>query len=80
LNVFRKTVQNYTPMFYWPAIEKKFKRAWDSPIWDGDNEAVRSVFCVVVMLLAVGSQFVEPGMLEFPEGGDWAAAQERSEP
>lgn len=80
LEVFRKTVQNYTPMFYWPTIEGKFERAWDSPIWDGDSEAVRSVFCVVVMLLAVGSQFVEPGLLQSPEGGDWSNEQERFGP
>lgn len=75
--VFRKTVQNYTPIFYWPSLEKKIERAWGMPIWDGDSEAVRSVFCVIVMLLAVASQFIEPGELDEPEGGDWAHVQER---
>lgn len=75
--VFRTTVQNYTPIFYWPALEKKIERAWKLPIWDGDNEAVRSVFCVIMMLLAVANQFIEPGELDEPEGGDWAHVQER---
>lgn len=75
--VFRTTVQNYTPIFYWPSLEKKIERAWKLPIWDGDNEAVRSVFCVIMMLLAVANQFIEPGELDEPEGGDWAHVQER---
>lgn len=75
--VFRKTIQNYTPIFYWPSLEKKIERAWSMPIWDGDGEAVRSIFCVVIMLLAVASQFIEPGELDEPEGGDWADLQAR---
>lgn len=75
--VFRKTVQTYTPIFYWPSLEKKIERAWGMPIWDGDGEAVRSVFCVIIMLLAVASQFIEPGELDEPEGGDWADLQAR---
>lgn len=75
--VFKKTIQSYTPMFYWPSLEKKIERAWGMPIWDGDGEAVRSVFCVVIMLLAVASQFIEPGELDEPEGGDWADLQAR---
>lgn len=77
VDVFKKTIQNYTPIFYWPSLETKIERAWTMPIWDGDSEAVRSVFCVVVMLLAVASQFVEPEELDEPEGGDWAKGQER---
>jgi len=77
LEVFRKNIQECTVIFYWPTIEAKFKRAWGAPIWETDPEAVRSVFCVVVMIMAVASQLVDPSRLRNPDGGDWSTDNER---
>lgn len=77
LEVFRKNIQECTVIFYWPTIEAKFKRAWGAPIWDTDPEAVRSVFCVIVMIMAVASQLVDPRRLRTPDGGDWSTDNER---
>lgn len=57
--VYRKTIQNYFPAFYWPLMEQKWARAWGEPIWEKDKETVRSVFCIVVLLLAVSCQMIE---------------------
>lgn len=57
--VYRKTLQNYLPAFYWPMLEQKWARAWGEPIWERDKEAVRSVFCIVVLLLAISCQMIE---------------------
>jgi len=77
LEVFRKNIQECTVIFYWPTIEAKFKRAWGAPIWNTDPEAVRSVFCVIVMIMAVASQLVDPSRLQTPDGGDWSTDNER---
>ncbi|KAL7273596.1 hypothetical protein RUND412_003535 [Rhizina undulata] len=80
LEIFRTTIQNYTPMFYWPNLTRKFERAWSDPIFDGDAESVRSIFSVVMMVLAVSSQLLEPQELDISEGegGDWGNIQERN--
>lgn len=57
--VYRKTLQNYLPAFYWPMLEEKWARAWGEPIWEQDKEAVRSVFCIVVLILAISCQMIE---------------------
>lgn len=58
IEVFRRTVQTYNVPFYWPFLEAKLDKAWNEPIMEDDSEAVRGVFCVVVMMIAVGSQLV----------------------
>ncbi|KAI5805961.1 fungal-specific transcription factor domain-containing protein [Geopyxis carbonaria] len=72
LEIFRTTVQQYTPLFYWPKLEERFERAWAGPMWEKDHETVKSVFCVVEMLMAVASQMVETP--ELKEGGEEAVA------
>ena len=57
--VYRKTLQKYLPAFYWSMLEEKWKRAWEQPIWEWDKEAVRSVFCIVLLLLAISCQMIE---------------------
>ena len=66
IEVFRRTIQTYKVPFYWPFIEQKLWRAWEGPpLPDNDPDAVSSVFCVVMMLLAVGSQLLDKE--ELPE-------------
>jgi len=79
--VFRRTIQNYTPLFYWPVfLEEKFDRAWASPMWEEDTAVVKSVFCILQMVLAVASQMVEE--VESSELGEMSGSsgdmQERS--
>ncbi|KAF8423259.1 fungal-specific transcription factor domain-containing protein [Tirmania nivea] len=59
IEVYRKTLQKYLPAFHWPMLEQKWTRAWEEPIWERDKEAVRSVFCIVILLLAVSCQMIE---------------------
>lgn len=54
--VYWRSRQVYQPTFYWPMVERKWKRAWAEPIWEDDEHAVRGVFCIVMMFLAVGGQ------------------------
>jgi len=80
MEAFQTTVQNYIPIFYWPILEQKFERAWSSPIWDQDGKTVHEVFCVVMMILAVGSQLVKVEDI-FPPGSGGNSptiSQERS--
>jgi hypothetical protein len=77
LEVFRQTIQCYSPLFYWPTfIADKFNRAWGEPIWEQDNAVVKSVFCVLQMMFAVASQMVETSELDDSSGG--SELQERS--
>lgn len=55
---FRTTVQRYTPMFYWPIIEQIWEKSFSEPIYENDREKVHEQFCVVMMMLAVGSQIL----------------------
>lgn len=58
--VFRTVIQNYTPLFVWPLfLEEKYERAFAEPIWEEDSTIVKSVFCIVQMMLAVASQMAE---------------------
>lgn len=58
--VFRTAIQNYTPLFVWPLfLEEKYERAFAEPIWEEDSTVVKSVFCIVQMMLAVASQMAE---------------------
>ncbi|KAI5787112.1 fungal-specific transcription factor domain-containing protein [Geopyxis carbonaria] len=59
LEVFRRTIQSYKAMFYWPILEEKFERAWSSDMLENDTETVGRIFCVVMMVLAVGSQIID---------------------
>jgi len=72
IEVYRKTLQNYLPVFYWPMLEQKWARAWEAPIWERDKEAVRSVFCIVILLLAISCQMIEGWQ------GNAAGMEERS--
>jgi hypothetical protein len=57
--VFKRNIQSYLPLFYWPVfIEEKFDRAWSRPMWEEDSAVVKGVFCIVQMVLAVASQMV----------------------
>lgn len=75
LEVFRRTVQSYRPIFYWPMFKERYDRAWEREIYDTDTQAVKEVFCPLMMVLAVACQMVEPPA----EDADWAALQERQE-
>ncbi|KAF8431138.1 hypothetical protein BGX38DRAFT_359097 [Terfezia claveryi] len=59
IEVYRKTLQNYLPALYWPKLEQKWARAWEAPIWERDKETVRSVFCIVTLLLAISCQMID---------------------
>ncbi|KAI5852289.1 fungal-specific transcription factor domain-containing protein [Tricharina praecox] len=77
LEAFRVTIQNYKPLFYWPILERKFERAWSSPMMEGDEQVVREVFCVVMTVLSVGAQLVKVEEM-FPVGtGSQSISQER---
>ena len=72
MEAYRRTLQNYLPAFYWPMLEQKWARAWEGPIWERDKEAVRSVFCIVILLLATSCQMIEGWQ------GNAAGMEERS--
>jgi hypothetical protein len=77
LEAFRQNIQNFKPMFYWPILERKFERAWSSPMWEHDGKVVNEVFCVVIIVLAVGSQLVNVSDI-YPVGiGAHKVSQER---
>jgi hypothetical protein len=77
LEAFRQNIQNFNPMFYWPILERKFERAWSSPMWEQDGKVVNEVFCVVIIVLAVGSQLVNVSDI-YPAGsGAQKFSQER---
>jgi len=58
--VFRRTIQNYTPLFVWTLfLEEKYDRAFTEPMWEEDSAVVKSIFCIVQMMLAVASQMAE---------------------
>ncbi|TGZ78819.1 hypothetical protein EX30DRAFT_397506 [Ascodesmis nigricans] len=59
LSIFNKTILQYTPIFCRERLQNMFERAWGRPLWEEDRESVRKVFCVVEMLMAVGSQMIE---------------------
>ena len=59
LAAFHRAIQDYMPIFYWPVLLHKVDRAWASPIWEQDGKTVNEVFCVVMMVMAVGSQLVK---------------------
>lgn len=59
LSVFNKTILQYTPIFCRERLQAIVERAWSRPLWEEDREVVRKVFCIVEMLMAVGSQMVE---------------------
>lgn len=76
--VFRRTIQNYTPLFVWPLFrEEKYERAYTEPMWEEDSGIVKGIFCIVQMMLAVASQMAEDTeeLMEVSGRGD---TQERS--
>lgn len=78
-DVFRRTIQAYTPLFCWPLfLEECFERAWSRPVWREDARAVKGVFCVLQMVLAVACQMAPPESPELAEIAGGAEVQERS--
>lgn len=78
-DVFRRTIQAYTPLFCWPLfLEDRFERAWNRPVWEEDVCAVKGVFCVLQMVLAVACQMTPQESPELVELAGGAELQERS--
>lgn len=78
-DVFRRTIQAYMPLFCWPLfLEDRFERAWSRPVWEEDVCAVKGVFCVLQMVLAVACQMTPQESPELVELAGGAELQERS--
>lgn len=54
----------YKSPFYWPNIVDKFNKAFENPLMENDEKAVGTIFCPVMMIMAVGSQLVAPTEIE----------------
>lgn len=53
---FRSTIQQYTPMFYWPIFESTWVKTFSEPIYESDKDKIRENLCVVLLVMAVGAQ------------------------
>ncbi|KAI5796793.1 fungal-specific transcription factor domain-containing protein [Pyronema domesticum] len=58
VEAFRVNIQNFMPIFYWPALELKLQKAFNEPLYDQEKEKVRDYFCPVMLVLAVGAQLI----------------------
>lgn len=82
LEVFRRSVQTYLAPFYWPDLVQKFHSAYEDSIFENDTVRVGTIFCPVMMVLAVGSQLVDWDTLHMGSGSsetppDFNVPQER---
>lgn len=69
---FWNTIQQYTPIMHWLKLESRFNRAYSEPLWETDRTGVREIFCIVMMVLAVSSQFLPECDVQDPNGGQRA--------
>ena len=77
LEAFRVSIQTFKPVFYWPTLERKLERAWSAPMWETDGQVVGEVFCIVMIVMAVGAQLVNVDEMYPPGDSHMNISQER---
>lgn len=67
-----ETIQIHTPALHWLKLEVRWQRAYNEPLWETDRTAVRELFCVVMMVMAVASQYLQGMEMPDPNSGQKA--------